>query len=156
MVVVVIVGVLAAVAIVALREKSGTTPAEYAQLTIAAIEDMRTRATSRARWQRLEVAATGITHLEADAPGMGYPPTDWQVVRYLPKPASVVIHAYESSTRVVDGSDPGATGLPTTLDFAPDATGAGGTIFFTSQDGRQVSRVAIYPVTGLAYLFEGF
>ena len=59
--------------------------------------------------------------------------------------------------------DPGAgANLPGVLQFAPDGSGAPGSMFFTTTDGpppaagRDVARVTVFGVTGLAYVFQGF
>jgi Tfp pilus assembly protein FimT len=175
MVVVAIVIALGAVAIMSIRSTTyGGGPLGFARQIVSELEDMRARAISQRRWQRLVIDERLVVHQETIATkSMAIPPVgDWRDVRTLMPAQQVVICGVEAVPRVQPLGSGCQGSVPFTITFAPDgtvrdsATGAYGTaatIYVTTEEANasvqsatQEYRVTMYRATGLALLFEGF
>jgi prepilin-type N-terminal cleavage/methylation domain-containing protein len=155
MVVVAIVGILAAVATVHVAKASYNAGARgYSQVVLGSLEEMRLRASATRRWQRMRVLPQAIVQEEASTDGMGEP-TAWVKLRTLPAPRGVDIVATDARTHVVDGSGPApGVGLPGEVRFSPDGSGQAFTVFISDRIDRR--RVTVFRATGAAYLYSEF
>lgn len=156
MVVVAIIGVIIAGAVLSIRGGRYAKNAKgYAEQVTATLESMRIRATASHKWQRLEISADNIVHMEAEDEGMGEPAA-YYVVQTVAVPGGVRIAAVSTITHLepnlaVEGGWPGTDVF---IDFKPDGSGTGATIFIEDDSGRGQYRVAVFRATGLARLFE--
>ncbi len=165
MVVVVIIGILVAVAIVSLQpDRYAKNAKGYSEQVSATIENIRIRATASRKWQRVEVNADTIVHMEAEEQGMGEPAA-YYVVQTLSVPRGVRVASFDDSTHRAPNlavPDPG-DGLGGFIDFAPDGSArgpdgfaTGATIFIENDDGDMQYRVVVWGATGLSRIFDGW
>lgn len=161
MVVIAIIGVLVAVAVISISpDKYARNTAGYADQVAATLEDMRVRAVATRTWQRLEIDATGVVHLEAAEQGMKSPDVEplgeWYELQRLSVPAGVIIHAVSDKTHVAadDGVPAAGDGFDLTIDFAPDGAGTARTIFVGDDDGERQLRIAVWGTTAAAFVYE--
>lgn len=155
MVVIAIVGLLAASATVFVRPRSFAASARgYAQEVAALCDSVRQRAVASRTYQKLEVKAGEVLHWQGTTTGMTAP-DDWALVGTLPVPSEVVIAATASRTHVEPDDSPPSpgAGLPAEIDFAPDGTATAATVFVTDSADENKARVAIYRATGSAYAY---
>lgn len=158
MVVVAIIAVIVSVAVLAIRpgelSKSGRA---YTERVTAKLEELRLRATTTRKWQRLEVGSTSVTHYQSTTEGMAVP-VDWVELGVLTAPGGVSIYAFEDRTHQAP-ADPvpnRGDGIPGVIDFAPDGAGTAATIFITGADDDYEGRVTVFRATGAARQFDDF
>jgi len=153
MIVTAIIGVLTVVAVLSLNpDRYAKNAKGYSEEISATIENVRVRATASRKWQRLEVNADSVVHMEAEEQGMGIPAA-YYVVATLSVPRDVSISAWSDRTHTAPDDtvpDPG-DGLGGFIDFAPDGSGTAATIFIKDDTLRY--RVAVFRATGLSRIF---
>jgi len=155
MVVIAIIGVLAAVALVFVNPRSfAATSRGYAQEVASLCDSVRQRAVASRTFQKLEVQDSQIIHWQGNTTGMT-PPTDWSYVGTTPVPSEVRIASTDDRTHIqADDSVPTeGTGLPAEIDFAPDGTATAATVFVTDSADENKARVAVYRASGSAYSY---
>jgi prepilin-type N-terminal cleavage/methylation domain-containing protein len=154
MVAMVIIGILAGLAVAKLRKRSYNAGAyAFSQKLYGELEDMRMRAVSTRRHQRLTVSADSVLHEEGVQQGMTTP-TTWQTVRIVDAPSGVQIAAMDTTAHVTEGSSVPSvgTGLGGTFTFKPDGSASTGTIFVWETSGQAKARVLTY-ITGATYVY---
>lgn len=109
------------------------------------------RAISTRRTVRVQVQARTATVWQSTQTGL-VAPTDWQFYQRFTIPGGVTV--WNASTTVY--AEPGATvsqnaDVDFMVDFKPDGSSTGGTIFVTDTANAHPSRVLIYRATGTAY-----
>lgn len=153
--VIAIVGVLTAVAVLQIR------PSAYAGSTkgfadqIASLGDqVRARALSSQRIQRLQFEEGGIIHYQAQSTGLGTP-TGWDELAQVRAPGDITIRATSDRTHLnPNDSVPAAgSGLSATLDFSPDGSASAMTIFVGDGNDKTRARVTFFGATGTARVF---
>ncbi|RMH40621.1 MAG: prepilin-type N-terminal cleavage/methylation domain-containing protein [Deltaproteobacteria bacterium] len=156
MVTIVIAAVLAALAVVSIRpERQARSARGYAEQVAALLDTMRIRATTTRRWQRLEVYADRVAHLEAETEGMAVPSSYYEV-ETVAAPSGVRIGAVSDRTHLAPGDSVPSlgAGLGTiSIDLAPDGSAVPGTIFVEREDGSDRYRVTVFRATGAARVF---
>ena len=155
MVVIAIIGVLAAAALVFVNPRSfAATSRGYAQEIASLCDSVRQRAVASRTYQKLEVQDGQIIHWQGDTTGMT-PPTDWSYVGTTPVPSEVRIASTDDSTHIAPNASVPVegTGLPAEIDFAPDGSATAATIFVTDSADENKARIAIYRATGSAYAY---
>jgi Tfp pilus assembly protein FimT len=155
MVAMIIIGILAGLAVAKLRKRGYNAGAyAYCQKVMGEIEDMRMRAVSTRRYQRLTVNADSMLHEESTKQGM-MPPPGWQTVRIVDAPSGVQAAAMDNTAHVTEGvSVPSVgTGLGGTLTFNPDGSATTSTIFIYETSGQANARIVTY-VTGASYVYR--
>jgi prepilin-type N-terminal cleavage/methylation domain-containing protein len=158
MVVVVVVGVLAGLAIGALRTRRPGA-LSLARKIVSEVEDMRVRAVASRRWQQLLVDENAIFHREAVTIGMTRPvdDADWQEVTTIAAGQEARVCGAEAVIRTVaaDASCPGS--LPLAFEIAPDGAGASPfTVYVHDRDsGANAYRVTLYRATAMPLLLAG-
>lgn len=154
-VVIVMIGVLAAVAVLFVnpRATAGTSRG-YAQEIAALCDAVRQRAVASRTRQRLEVQPDQVIHWQATTTGLADPP-DYGLVGRTVVPAQVVIASVDTRPHVEpDDAVPSAgANLPIDLDFFADGSAAPATIFVSNSKSEERARVVIYPATGSAYVY---
>lgn len=155
-VVIIIVGVMAAVAVVFIKPRSTAETARgYAHEIAALCDAVRQRAVATRKKQRIEVDADQVVHRQATVAGLGADLDTNVVIGRTPVPSQVVIAsmdivAHDSSNKDVPAV---GSGLPGAIDFEPDGSANAATIFVSDFRFEDRARVAIYPATGSAYAF---
>ncbi len=170
MVVVAILGIIAALITGVASTPYTANPRSVADQINATLNLARMRAVSTRRWHRVEVtgpAATvpntvmlwqfseaGMRTPDASLCNPGPPAINcWQIVEQTTLPRTIVVrgasvtpYAAAGVATVVEN-----TALDFPIDFRPDGSSSGGTLFLNSREGRQKYRLVIYSATGSAY-----
>jgi prepilin-type N-terminal cleavage/methylation domain-containing protein len=157
MVVVVIIGVLAAVAVPALRKSTfGGGAVGYAKSLNALVSDVRLQAVASRRWQNITVSAGGVEHFEGDTTGMAMP-ANWLSVRVLHVPRDVEVFGVAATTNLVPGDGIPAAGalLGMEILFSPDGSAMPASVYIQGTEGRDPMRVVMYR-TGTSYALDGW
>ncbi len=159
MVVVIIIGILAGIAVVSVRSQSYAATVEgFGKEIVSEVDAARMRAVATGRRQQLEINQTYVTHWESSSTGMG-PAASWEIVRRIYAPKFVYIVAKDFMTHITDGVQvpPEGDGLPNaTVEFLPDGSAESATIFLRDTAGKDPRRVAIFRATGTAYVFKNW
>jgi prepilin-type N-terminal cleavage/methylation domain-containing protein len=166
-VVIVMVGVLAAVALVFVKPGSAAASARgYADEVAALCDAVRQRAIAAHTYERIEVEAGGVVHWQFEAldagpnePSDPIDPAEWKQLGVLPVPADVVVGAVSIKTHIRANEpiepDPDDDNLPAQIIFTPDGSArAPATIFVEDSRSENRARVAIYPATGSVYAYR--
>jgi Tfp pilus assembly protein FimT len=157
MVVVVILGILAAVAIPSLRASSyGGGVLGYAHQIDGLIDEGRARAVATQRWHRLVVQQRTVVLDQASTEGM-VEPEEWQEVRYLQARDNVEAYALGATTTLDPGSAPKqGERLGEEILFSPDGSASAATIFLQRAGGVEPMRVTIVRATAASYVYSGW
>jgi Tfp pilus assembly protein FimT len=157
MVVVVILGVLATVAVPALRASTyGAGANGFANQIDALLDEARMRAVSSRRWQRLVVLAREVRLEEAATTGMDVP-TTWRDVRSLPTPSSVEIVALDFVSRLDPGPAPTmGDNLGQDLRLSPDGSATSATIYVQRRGGGEPTRLTLVRATSASFIYSGW
>jgi prepilin-type N-terminal cleavage/methylation domain-containing protein len=159
MVVIVVIGVLSALIIGVNSQTYGTSSMNVADELVSQMELCKMRAVSTRRWHRCEVTPTTVTVMQWQSTGMAPPSLTpagvWYVVQKLTIGAGISVWG---STTAACASSPcaGAPAAPNTallfdIDFKPDGSSTGGTLFVTDPGQNKMYRVVIYTATGGSY-----
>jgi prepilin-type N-terminal cleavage/methylation domain-containing protein len=152
MVVVTIIGVLAGLMIgVSTRTYGANATSAGDQLT-SALAFAKLRAVATRRFTRVEIQAQTATVWQSTQTGL-VAPTAWQFVQRFTISRGVSVW---NATTTVQAS-PGATvamdpAVDFMLDFTPDGSSTGGTLFVTDSANARPSRVVVYRATGSSYV----
>lgn len=151
MVVIGILGVLAGVMISANGRSYGASASAVSDQLSSTLGLAKLRAIATRRTTRLEVRAQTATLWQSTTTGMAAA-TAWQFVQNVTIPSGTSV--WDASTTVY--ASPGATvsqnaSVDFMVDFRPDGSSTGGTLFVTDASNAHPSRVVIYRATGSAY-----
>jgi prepilin-type N-terminal cleavage/methylation domain-containing protein len=151
MVVVAIIGVLAGLMISVNGTAYGANAASVSDQLTAALDVARLRALSTRRTTRLEVKSRTATLWQSTQTGL-VAPTSWQFCQNFTIPTGATV--WDGSTTVY--ATPGAAvsqnlAVDFMIDFRPDGSSTGGTIFVTDAKNAHPSRVLVYRATGTSY-----
>ena len=108
------------------------------------------------RWHRIEVYADRLELWAATTEGM-VTPVAWQFLEVTTTPADVTIASMSSKVHLAaDDSVPATgTGIPGTIDFAPDGTATAAATLFVGTT-TDPWRVGIFRMSASAYVFESW
>lgn len=162
MVVVAIIAVLSAFFIGANYRSGGASPQTTAQEIAAFYNTCKMRAVSTRRWHRCEVTANTFQIAQWSAVGLTTPsgtcspPSTncWQLISSTTLDRNVYIWQAQAGVQIATGASvTRGTGLgtPFDIDFKPDGSSTGGSIFFADDQGRQPWRTIVYTLTGASY-----
>jgi prepilin-type N-terminal cleavage/methylation domain-containing protein len=151
MVVITIIAVLSGMAIGVNGTAYGASATAVGDQLTSAFSVAKLRALSTRRYTRLEVKAQTATLWQSTQTGM-VTPTNWQYVQTFTIPNGVSV--WDGSTTVY--ATPGATVSQNTavdfaVDFKPDGSSTGGTVFVTDRANAHSTRVLVYRATGSSY-----
>jgi prepilin-type N-terminal cleavage/methylation domain-containing protein len=151
MVVIAIISVLSGLAISANGTAYGASASSVSDQLTSAFGLAKLRAISTRRYTRLEVKARTATLWQSSQTGM-VTPTSWQFCQNFTIPNGVTV--WDGSTAVY--ADAGATvsqnaAVDFAVDFRPDGTSTGGTVFVTDSANAHPARVLVYRATGSSY-----
>jgi Tfp pilus assembly protein FimT len=151
MVVVAIIAVLASVMIGVTGRSYGANAASVSDQLTSAFGVAKLRAISTRRYTRVEVRSRTATVWQSSQTGL-VAPTAWQFCQNFTIPNGATV--WNASTTVY--ASPGATvsqdpDVDFVIDFSPDGSSTGGTVFVTDSANAHPSRVVIYRATGSSY-----
>jgi hypothetical protein len=114
------------------------------------------RAVSSRHWHRCVIQPTSVTIYQWPTSGMTVPVgTLWQNVSGIDIGANVAV--WDASTTVCASSPCGGaptvanTSLAFNIDFRPDGSSTGGTIYISDVQHNKLYRVVVYTATGSSY-----
>jgi prepilin-type N-terminal cleavage/methylation domain-containing protein len=151
MVVITIIAVLAGMVIGVNGTAYGASATSVGDQLTSAFGVAKLRAISTRRYTRLEVKSQTATLWQSSQTGM-VAPTSWQFVQTFTIPNGVTV--WDGSTTVYASA--GATvsqntAVDFTVDFKPDGSSTGGTVFVTDRANAHSTRVVVYRATGSSY-----
>jgi prepilin-type N-terminal cleavage/methylation domain-containing protein len=151
MVVIAIISVLAGLMIGANGRAYGANASSVSDQLTSAFGLAKLRAISTRRYTRLEVRSRTATLWQSAQTGL-VAPTSWQFCQNFTIPGGVTV--WNGSTTVY--ASPGATvsqdaSVDFSIDFRPDGSSTGGTIFLTDAANAHPSRVLVYRATATSY-----
>ena len=157
MVVVSIIGILCAVALPSVSGKRyGGGPTGLGRRLESEIAEMRMRAVTTARWQRVTFDSDGIVIEQATTTGLATPAA-WDTIRSYGYPTGTGARAFSGRSLITGGNTPSqGAGFPATVLFSPDGSGQSATLFLEADDGTDPVRVVVVRATGMSYLLEGW
>lgn len=151
MVVVAILSILAGLMIGVNGTAYGANAASAGDELTAALGVARLRAIATRRTTRVEVRTQTATMWQSSLTGMAAP-TSWQFAQRFTIPSGASVWNGSATVYASPGAtvsqDPDASFV---VDFRPDGSSTGGTIFVTDAANAHPSRVVIYRATGSAY-----
>jgi Tfp pilus assembly protein FimT len=151
LVVIAIIGVLASLMIGVNSTAYGASTTSVSDQLTSALSLAKLRAISTRRYTRVEVRAQTATVWQSSQTGL-VAPTSWQYCQTFTIPRGVTV--WDGSTTV--HASPGATVVQNpdvafAIDFRPDGSSTGGTIFLTDAANAHPARVLVYRATGSSY-----
>lgn len=153
MVVVAIIGILSAVMFGTGSRTQGGNAENIAEQTVAALNFARTRAVNTRRIHRVVLQSQEVQVWAATTTGFSAP-VGYDFIQKFSIPNGVLLYAAESTIRTSTGNTPTLNaGLPYNMDFKPDGSTTGGTIYVgDSQNSvNKKYRVLVYRATGSSY-----
>jgi prepilin-type N-terminal cleavage/methylation domain-containing protein len=127
---------------------------------LASLANMaKMRAVSQRRWHRLEVTNTVARLYQCSTTGMtACTSANWKMVNGMTLTGQTSI--WDESSTVYGTASSGVTALnaslDNTIDFSPDGSTSGGTMFVSDSAGAKQFRVIIYKATGGIYVRQGW
>jgi prepilin-type N-terminal cleavage/methylation domain-containing protein len=165
MVVVAIIAILSALVIGLNGRTYGANSQNTAQELAGLFNTCRMRAVSTRRWHRCEVTATGMTMSQWSATGLTVPSGTctppatncWQPQTVTPFGTNVIAWSTLNTPDAVGGQNPSQnTGFPYDMDFRPDGSSVGGTIYISDPYAKKPWRTLVYKATGGSYARIGW
>lgn len=153
MVVVAIIAILATLVIGVQSRTYGASAQSVADQVTSDANLARMRAVSTRRWHRLEITPNQIKLWQSSVTGLATP-TTWQLVQTTNFPTGGATVWFGSSTVYYNAGVASVsqnTSLDFLIDFSPDGSCTGGTLFVTDDKGVHKWRVVLYKSTGTAY-----
>jgi prepilin-type N-terminal cleavage/methylation domain-containing protein len=160
MVVILIIGVVSALLVGLNSTTVGASAMNVSDELVSGFNLCKMRAVSTRSWHRCEVTPTTLTIYQYASTGMTAPPAgvtgaSWAVVEVITVGAGVSVWD-KSPTACASGPCPGAPSAPNTslvfdVDFRPDGSSTGGTLFVTDTGQNLMYRVVVYTATGSSY-----
>ena len=156
MVVVAIIAIVSTMLMSVRTQTYGAGAANTAEQIVSSLNLCKMRAVSTRRWHRCEVTPTTVTTMQWQDAGMAVPGVGlWTIVSTVTFGAGVAVW---DATPNVCGVPP-CTGTPSAanaslvfnVDFRPDGSSTGGTIFVADNGRFKSSRVVVYKATGSSY-----
>ena len=159
MVVVVIIAILSAL-LIGVSSRTYGASAQAVSDQVSSMANLgKQRAVAQRRWHRLEVTNTALRLYQCSTTGMATcATTGWQMINGVTFTGGT--QAWDEKPTVYGTATSGITalnsGLDGVIDFSPDGSTTGGTIFITDNAGAHRFRVIIYKATGAAYVRSGW
>jgi prepilin-type N-terminal cleavage/methylation domain-containing protein len=157
MTVVAIIGVLAALIFGISARQWGANAANTAEQLAQTMNFARTRALSTRRIHRVEVhlelAEPELRIWQAAQPGMNrdnYDPTTAQFVERIRISKATKLWAAVAGPKPA-GQSPGQSSAQYDIDFLPNGSATGATLYVTDTGGTRKQRVLVYSITGSSY-----
>ena len=159
MVVVLIIGVVSALLVGLNSQTVGASAMNTSDELVSAFNLCKMRAVSTRSWHRCEVTPTTLTIFQSQSTGMTAPPAGdtvgWLLVETVTIGAGVSVWDKSTTACAVSpcaGAPSAAnTSLLFDVDFRPDGSSTGGTLFVTDTAQNKMYRVVVYTATGSSY-----
>ncbi|MBA3539930.1 MAG: prepilin-type N-terminal cleavage/methylation domain-containing protein [Deltaproteobacteria bacterium] len=154
MVVIAIVGIFAALFVSINSKPLGANTKSISDQLVSTMGFARLRATSTRRYHRLEITPQQVLVLQATTIGMATP-VAWQQIQAITISKAVTIWNATTVVQITTGNS--VTQNPTLsfdMDFRPDGSSTGGTLFLTDSQQSRSYRVLVYHATGSSYARE--
>ncbi|MDB4959001.1 MAG: hypothetical protein JWO36_6570 [Myxococcales bacterium] len=157
MVVVAIIAILCGLAIGINGRTYGANAESVSDQLVSVMNLAKMRAVSSRRWQRVEVQPTRATLWQWGQAGMTVPagstcPACWELVQISQFPNGAKVWDVSSTVYVASGASVTQnSSLDFAIDFRPDGSSTGGTVFVTDLQHAHTSRVVVYHATGSSY-----
>ncbi|HUH03758.1 MAG TPA: hypothetical protein VML75_17305 [Kofleriaceae bacterium] len=158
MVVVVLIGILSAVAFGAFSTTSyAGTVAGFGDQITGEIDTARMRAATSNRRQLVQVLGDRVVFYQSQSTGLG-DATGWDQLDVLTAPASVRVESFSDRTHLIidDGVPAAGANLPGSFELLPDGSSEPASIFITDKNSRTKMRVIMYRGTSTAYVRSGW
>ena len=151
MVVVAIVGTLSGITIGVSGRTYGANAANASDQLTAAFTLAKMRSASSRRYHRVEITAQAATIWQSSVTGMNTP-TSWQFVQRFSIQTPVSVWDAQATVYAAPGASVTKnTAVDFMIDFRPDGSSTGGTVFVTDAQNRKPYRVLVYKATGSSY-----
>jgi prepilin-type N-terminal cleavage/methylation domain-containing protein len=156
LVVVAIIAIISAIMFGLNSQTYGTSSMNVSDELTSSFNLCKMRAVSTRRWHRCEVTPTTLTIMQWQSTGMSVPGIGtWSVVQIATVGNGVSIWG-ATATPCAEGPCAGApavanAGLLFDIDFRPDGSSTGGTVFVTDSAQNIMYRVVVYKATGSSY-----
>ena len=156
LVVVAIIAILSAIMFGVNTQTYGASTTSVSDQLISNINLCKMRAVSTRRWHRCEVTPNQITIMQWQNVGMQVPAIGvWSVVQTSTIGVGVSIWSGDGTVCITApcANAPAAAnaGLVFDLDFRPDGSSTGGTLYVSDPAANKVYRVVVYKATGSSY-----
>ena len=159
MVVVAIIAILSAM-LIGVNSRTYGASAQSVSDQVAELANLgKMRAVSQRRWHRLELTNTVARLYQCSTTGMATClAANWQMINGMTFTGGTQIWDESSTVYATASSSVTAinSGLDGVIDFSPDGSTTGGTIFVTDNVGAHRFRVIVYKATGAAYVRSGW
>ena len=156
MIVVAIIGVLSAIMFGVNTQTYGASTTSVSDQLVGGFNLCKMRAVSTRRWHRCELTPTQLTIMQWQSVGMQVPGAGtWSVVQSTTIGTGVAIWD-ATATVCITGPCVGApaaanASLVFDIDFRPDGSSTGGTVYVSDPGKNKVYRVVVYKATGSSY-----
>ena len=163
MVVVAIIALLSGFLISVKGSTYGANPQNVAQQAANLFNTCKMRAVSTRRWHRCEITPTGFTMEQWSATGLTTPsgactpPSTncWQLISTTPFGTNVI--AWNGGSTTTSGASVTLNAsLVYDIDFRPDGSSTGGSIYFADVQGVKPWRTVVHRATGGSYARAGW
>jgi prepilin-type N-terminal cleavage/methylation domain-containing protein len=172
MIVVAIIAVLGAIMVGLSGRTYGVNAKSFADQVNSTVTFARTRAVAMRKYHEVEIALSPANYggfcrgpcvivwawsqygMAAPDPANCVAPANhcWQLVSTVVLPQGITVWNAQTSLDTAMGQNPTQNpALDFRIDYRPDGSSTGGTIFVTDSDVKNKYRVLIYPVTGSSY-----
>jgi prepilin-type N-terminal cleavage/methylation domain-containing protein len=156
MIVVAIIAILSAIMFGINSQTYGAGANNTSDQIVSSLNLCKMRAVSTRRWHRCEITPNTLTTMQWQTPGMAVPAAGvWSVVSTLQIGNGVAMWDANATVCIATpcAAAPAAAnaGLVFDLDFRPDGSSTGGTIYISDPGQAKKYRVVVYKATGSSY-----
>lgn len=156
MVVVAIIAILAALMFGINTQSYGAGSANVSDQLVSGLNLCKMRAVATRRWHRCEVTPTSLMTMQWQSVGMAVPGAGtWSVVSTTQLGVGVAIWDADPTVCAVSPCGAAPTGpnvgLVFDIDFRPDGSSTGGTLYISDPGKMKTYRVVVYKATGSSY-----
>ena len=152
MVVIVIIAILGTL-VISVQGTGGSSKSTSDNLN-GALGFARLRATATRRIHRVQFEPNVVSVWQATTVGFA-PPIGYQQIQTVAIPVGVQVWNAQTTVQVTAGATPVEnTTLLFTVDFRPDGSSTGATVFVTDRQQTKKHRVLVYKTTGTSYVRE--
>jgi prepilin-type N-terminal cleavage/methylation domain-containing protein len=156
MIVVAIIAILSAVMFGVNTQTYGASTTSVSDQLVSGFNLCKMRAVSTRRWHRCEVTPSQLAIMQWQSVGMQVPGAGvWSVVQTTTIGNGVAIWGATAAVCISGpcGGAPAAAnaGLVFDIDFRPDGSSTGGTVYVSDPAKNKVYRVVVYKATGSSY-----
>jgi len=167
LVVVAIIAILSAISLNISTRTYGANPMSVSDALVSTYNLCKMRSVSTRRWHRCEATQQALAVYQWSATGMTVPsgvcipPSTncWQLVQNVAIPSGVLVWDASTTIYAAGGATVGSTAnaaVQFDVDFRPDGSSTGGTVFVTDVQNLKPWRVLVVNPTGSSYARQGW